>query len=76
MGVTAEQLKPIKKSFEQEYWRTKPHSEYVSGCGTSQVRFIPGIEKLVLRETETLDDVCLLVLFKAEPPKKIGRAHV
>ena len=73
MGLSIDQLKPIKKEFQQKYFFSDPYTQYVNGCGISNLRVRQEIKKdqLELRDGESLDDLCLSVMFKTEPPKDL-----
>ncbi len=73
MGLSEQQLKPIKEDFMAKYLTVAPLSEYFSGCGISNLRIKQETTKSVLplRKGESLDDLCLHVLLNREPSKDI-----
>lgn len=59
----------IKKEFVQEYFLNEPYNEYVNGCGISKLRM--NQRNLVLRAGESLEDFCLSVTLRKEPPEDL-----
>lgn len=72
MGLKRDKLITIKKEFEQKYLLKKPYSNYVNGCGISNLKIIQMFgEKFSLKKGETLEDLCLSVTFKEQPPNEL-----
>ena len=73
MGLSIDQLKPIKEEFQQTYFFSEPFNQYVNGFGISSLRVKQDIKKykLKLGDGESLDDLCLSVMFRTEPPKDL-----
>jgi hypothetical protein len=70
MGFTYKQLRGIQKGFMQRYFLAEPYDQYVNACGISTLGIIqetPG-KKMDLGIGESLDDLCLDVMFRKEPP--------
>lgn len=72
MGLSIKQLRPIKEEFEQKYLFSEPYSQYANGCGISKLKVRRIIkENFELRDGESLEDLCLSVMFEREPPKDL-----
>lgn len=73
MGLSMTQLTQIKEEFQRKYFFSEPYSEYVNSCGISNLRVVQNIKKksFDLRDEESLDDLCLSIMFKKEPPKDL-----
>ena len=69
MSITKEQLRPIKKEFQEIYMHTEPYKKYTNGCGISKIKVKQN--DLDLKEGESLDDLCLSVFLREEPPKSL-----
>ncbi len=49
----------------------EPYNQYVASYGTSKLAAMAGDPDFSLREGETLEDLCILVSLRREPPKEI-----
>lgn len=68
MGLTYEQVKSIQNQFYQEYFR-QPYNEVMSTVGIARLQGMQKKEKNIqLREGESLEDWCLSVHLRKEPP--------
>jgi len=67
-----EQLRPIKQEFEQNYFLQEPFSDYVNMVCISDLRMIQKRgERFDLKAGETLDDLCIDVGFRVQPPTEL-----
>ena len=73
MGLSIDQLKSIKDEFQQKYIFNEPYSEYVNGCGISNLKCMRDLRKrnVDLIAGESLEDLCLSVYLIKEPPKDL-----
>lgn len=71
MGLSKDELEPIQEDLIQKYMLGDPDN--FSGCGISNLRVRKEIkkDKFELRAGESLDDLCLSVMFRKEPPKDL-----
>lgn len=73
MALSMDELKLIKEDFEQKYFFSEPYNEYVNSCGISKLQVIReiGRKNISLRKGESLEDLCLSVTFRKDPPKDL-----
>ncbi len=73
MVLSIDQLEPVIKEFEQKYFFSKPYCEYVNFCSVSNLRMMQDIKKkkVDLRADESLEDLCLFVEFRKDPPASL-----
>jgi len=72
MGLSMEQHNIVKQEFAQKYLFQEPFSNYVNLVGTSSLNAMQRRgEKFDLKAGETLDDLCIGVGFKEQPPENL-----
>ena len=70
MGLSTEQIEPIKIQFVQDYLLREPYSNYVNMVGVSNLGMMQSQgEEFDLNADETLADLCIGVGFKEQPPE-------
>jgi hypothetical protein len=69
MAITIKKLISIKEEFQKTYLFSEPYKRYTNGCGVSKIKIQHSDVKL--NEGESLDDLCLSVYLKEEPPKSL-----
>ena len=67
MDRARQEVKQIKKQFEQEYFLAQPYSEYVNMCGITKV----GIKDKTA-PVDTRDDLCIVVGLRKPLPKNLS----
>jgi len=73
MGLSLDQVKPINEEFKQKYLFGKPYNAHVNSCSISNLRENQDNKKdsFDLRDGESLDDLCLFVTLRMEPPNDL-----
>ena len=73
MGLTEEQLVPIKDEFEAIYFSPEPYIQFVNLCGITTLRSAQesSNKEIKLKPGESLDDLCLSVGFREQPPAEL-----
>ncbi|MAE49902.1 hypothetical protein CMI48_03675 [Candidatus Pacearchaeota archaeon] len=64
MVLTLDKVRPIKKKFQKEHWR-----DYFVGSGISNLAVQRRRHEFPLAEGETLEDHCISVSLREEPPE-------
>ena len=70
MGITNEQLTPVKAEFQEKYFFAEPYAQYVNGCGVSTLGLMQELsgKTIDLKNGESLDDLCLSVKLRKAAP--------
>ena len=72
MTLSEEQARAIKSEFMRKYFFSGPSSNYMRGCSSSDLRTWQEKGKEIdLRDGESLDDLCLTVSLRQQPPANI-----
>ena len=72
--MTMEQINQTVKDFRQKYALQEPYSQYINGVELNTLDTMQSKRKdtLDLKKNETLDDACIGVLLREEPPEGLG----
>ena len=71
MVATKEEVQKLKEKFVKEHMMAYPYDEYITGVGISNLRVMYEKREIELKENESLDDLCLSVYFKKQPPEHL-----
>lgn len=71
MSKSPEEVNEIRKRLKEEYSKP-PYDEYVKNLATTRLSVLKMLGKYVaLNSSESLDDLCISVFLKKEPPKDL-----
>lgn len=72
MYKSPEEVKQIRTRLQEEYSKP-PYDEYVQGYATSNLNVLQMFgKKFSLKSGESLEDLCISVFLKKEPPKDLA----
>ncbi len=77
MPLTLDQAREHKRAFESKYFLSRPYDEYTRGTGLLTLREHieelerKGVKELPKIDGQSLDDYCLVVTLRSEPPKSV-----
>ena len=74
MGLKPDEIKKVKEDFKQDYFFKAPFNNYINGIGITTLCIQKEIlhKNLDLNTGESLDDLCLSIYLKEEPPKDLN----
>jgi len=81
MPLTLDQAREHKRAYEKTYFLSQPYGDYTRGTGLLTLReHIEELERkgakdLPKIDQQSLDDYCLVVTLRNEPPKNIHYPH-
>ena len=77
MGLSMEQIAPIKEELERDHLFNDPLITYVTTCGYSKIGFAQKSlsPEFHLNPGESLDDLCLSVILRSQPPADVAFPH-
>lgn len=78
MPLTLEQAREHKRTFDRTYFLSQPYGNYTRGTDLLTLKEHieelerSGVEELPKTDGQSLDDYCLVVTLRENPPKKVS----